>query len=61
MDAKMRKEVDQEVDEKFNKYLEEHKKDKKGKMINWYKILAIFIMASSLLLAALSIYVLVTS
>ncbi len=61
MDAKMKEEVQKEVDEEFNKYLKEHKKDKKEIFINWYKVLAIFIMVSSIILTILCIVVIVTS
>ena len=61
MDAKMKQEVQKEVDEEFDKYLKDHKKNRKDRYINWYKVLAIFIMSTSILLTILCIYVVITS
>ena len=45
-----REEIDKEVEEEFQKYLEKNKKNVKEKnQIDWYKFLAIFIMAIGIL------------
>jgi hypothetical protein len=57
MEAKMREEVDKEVEEEFNKYLKDNasKRPKEKKQMNWYAVLAISIMALSFLIFLLSI------
>ncbi len=46
----MKKEIQKEVDEEFEKYLKEEAKNKKKKFeIDWYKILAVLIMAVGLI------------
>ena len=45
-----RAEIDKEVEEEFSKYMKDKKKNTKEKVeIDWYKILAIFIMALGIL------------
>ena len=45
-----REEIDKEVEEEFQKYLEKNKKNVKEKpQVDWYKFLAIFIMAIGIL------------
>ena len=49
MEAKMREEVNKEVDEEFEKYLKDKRANapKEKKQFDWYKALAIFIMLCS--------------
>jgi len=45
-----REEIDKEVEEEFQKYLEKNKKNVKEKpQVYWYKFLAVFIMAIGIL------------
>ena len=52
MEAKMREEVDREIEEEFSKYLKEERAKHplpKKKFFDWYKCLALFITGFSIL------------